>query len=117
MLMKHLHLICRRNGTGRLGVRLVDKEAKIYVSGRWVFSLDEAEMLVGGMIFLHETKSDLSAFGGTVIDVQNTIADDKSQENRVEFTFKATPEAKGVAWSGASHSMAWTSGILDGNAK
>jgi|TARA_B110000261_G_C12976291_1_gene314585 hypothetical protein len=113
--MKNLHLICRREpeGIGRLNLRLLDKESKIYISGKWLFSIEEAKTLVGGMIFLHETKSDLSAFGGLVTEVQETTFDDKSQKNRVEFIFEARKEGRGVAWGGASHSMAWTSGFLD----
>ena len=117
--MKHLHLICRRdpNGIGRFGVSLLDAKANIYLSGKWVFSLEEAKRLLGGMILLHETKSDPSTFGGIVTGVQETVSDEKGEENRVEFIFKATLEAKGVAWSGTSHSMAWTSGIIDSDAK
>ena len=82
--MKELHLICRRdpNSIGRLGLYSVDKDNGVWATGKWDFSLVEAKMLIGGLIYLHESKSERSAFGGEVISVKAVIADDVANENR-----------------------------------
>ena len=113
--MKKLHLICRRvpDGIGRYGLECIDRKMHTYVSGKWDFDLEEAKQLVGGMLFLHETKSEKSAFGGVITDVTTVIAEGVRHQQRVEFTFTASKQGKGESWSGANHSMAWTSGIVD----
>lgn len=116
--MARLHLICKNadehsEWIGRQGVSLLDKDTHTYESGKWDFKLQDAKRLIGGDLYLHETKQTPSAFGGKVIDVYEVEADDVSRTVRVAFKFHFTPSHRGVNWQGASHSMAWCSGIID----
>lgn len=115
--MSKVHIICKRaedgsGWVGRTGVTCIDRENHIYISGKWDFNLVEAEALVGGDLYLHETKGDKSAFGGRIIEVREASLPHKARDQRVEFVIKASPDHRGVPWEGASHAMAWTSGIL-----
>ena len=111
--MTQVHLICRKLDTGGLdGITTVDAKNHIYRSGAWDFDPAEAERLVGGQIYFHQEKKQASHYGGDVLSVE-TVQTDNAREERVVFTFRATKEGRGVAWSGANHGMAWTSSILD----
>lgn len=116
--MKFLHLICKKadensEWIGRQGVSLLEKSTHTYESGKWDFKLEDAKRLIGGDIYLHETKQEKSAFGGKVIDAYEVKADDVSRTSRIAFKFQFSPSHRGVAWKGASHGMAWTSGIIE----
>ena len=116
--MASIHFICKKaeDGSGwigRNGVTLIDKTNHIYESGKWDLNLVEAQKLVGGDVYLHESKQEKSAFGGKVLDVYESTADDVSRSKRVSIKFQFTPEHRGVSWSGASHGMAWCSGIIE----
>lgn len=115
--MSSIHIICKKaeDGSewiGRRGVSCVDKVEHIYVSGKWDLDLEAAKILIGGDLYLHETKNDRSGFGGKIIEVRPAILETKARDQRIEFVFKATKEHKGKAWKGANHAMAWNSGIL-----
>jgi len=105
--MKNLHLINKRDGVSLLNLTF-DKEAKRHKTGNWKFDMEEAQSLVGGKIFLHETKAEKSIIGGTVFS-----AEPSPEEGRVIFTFESDSEGKNKKWSGPDHAMAWTSGIID----
>jgi len=109
--MKKLHIICRREGIGFKGVTRETDDRTIYSSGHWDIPFEEAKLLIGGMIYLHPSKTEVSHFGGLVIDVRSVIREECKRENRVVFVFRPLLEAKNVKWSGADHSMAWSSGI------
>jgi hypothetical protein len=49
--MTSIHLVCRDNQ------HLTPIKAPVYESGDWDITLEDAERLVGGMIFLHQTKA------------------------------------------------------------
>lgn len=111
--MAKVHLICRRlEGGGLDGITAVDAKNHIYRSAAWDFDLATAEKLIGGQIYFHQEKGQASHYGGDVVSV-GAVQTDNAHEERIVFTFRATKEGRGVAWSGASHAMAWTSGILD----
>lgn len=113
--MKGVHLICRME-PGSIYPKGVTPEADApgcYVSHAWNFPISEAERLVGGMIYLHDSKAKPSRYGGEVVAVRPTKAVGVAREDRVEFIFKATLEGKNQEWRGADHDMAWTSGIID----
>ena len=66
------------------------------------------------MIYLHETKSAASYFGGRVTSwCHATDHDTAEHAGDVIFTIEANVEGKGQPWSGQDHSMAWTSGLLE----
>jgi hypothetical protein len=125
--MKVLHLINKKrpNSYKREGLSLVEGEPNHYVSCCWDFDLDECRTLIGGMIYLHDTKKDKSFIGGVVKDVQPidlniggkyyqpTSEVRPTRSMRVYIKFESTLEGRNVDWQGMDHSMAWTSGIVD----
>jgi hypothetical protein len=104
--MTEIHFICRR------GLNLQTIKHPVYESGFWDVSREDAERLAGGMVFLHETKSKPSYFGGR-IDAFREVDTDMPHARRVIFRLTSLSEAKGVKWRGASHGMAWTSGVVE----
>lgn len=105
--MKNLHLINKRDGVSLLNLEF-DRETKQHRTGNWKFTMDEAQSLIGGKIFLHATKSQKSIIGGTVLSVEPS-----PEESRVIFTFTSELEGKSKEWAGKDHGMAWTSGIFE----
>ncbi len=106
--MKSTHIICRSAlGVDRTGVR------NEYTSGSWTVSPSEADALIGGTIFLHESKNEPSYFGGTVLGWFWSKRDAGAIDTGITFRLILEREAKGVPWQGADHSMAWFSGVLD----
>jgi len=105
--MKVLHLKSVREGFTLRGLSF-DKETGTYESCCWKFRIEEARTLIDGKIFLHETKSQPSTVGGTVVAVRQS-----HMPGRVIFVFKSEPAGKGRNWQGQDHVMAWMSGIID----
>ena len=105
--MAHLHLICRRE------LNLSKRDKDRWVSGKWDMKPDEASRLIGGTLYLHETKAELSYFGGEVIAVEEVLADDVKKPERIQFVFKPTMAAKNIKWRGQDHARAWCSGIIE----
>lgn len=126
--MKVLHLINKR-GEGDLypkGMSSVAGEPGVFMSCCWDIKLEDAIKLIGGKIYFHETKSKPSKLGGNVIDVAEIDMSDGATEYyipsegdkdkkpaRVMFKFQLTQDCRDVKWAGKSHSMSWTSGIID----
>jgi len=125
--MKILHLINKPtpDSIHAKGLTKVKNETNSYISCCWDFKLEEAKMLIGGMIFFHDTKSDRSKLGGNVVDAQLVKLDEETEfhkvdpddknrrQSRVMFKFEITPEGQEQKWRGKDHSMSWTSGIID----
>jgi len=111
--MKAAHFICKREGSGLRNLSLIDKHEMIYRSGNWDLSLGEARTLIGGMIFLHPTKSELSAFGGEVLGVAEVLDNSLARAKRVIFRVRATLKGRGVKWRGQAHAMASYGGIIE----
>ena len=101
------HLICKH----RLNLSIVDKDQHIYESGYWDIPANEASALVGGVLYLHESKTTPSYFGGIVREVR-AIEYPASHSKRIVFRIAATPDARGVKWAGAKHAMAWYGGLV-----
>jgi hypothetical protein len=101
--MTRAHLICRHFK----GVKAVQMPE--YESHAWDIPEDDARQLVGGVIYLHETKRKRSYFGGMVTGYR--ISDAPS--GRIIFLFNAMKEAKGIAWEGRDHERAHYSGVLN----
>jgi hypothetical protein len=91
---------------------LVD-EKDAYLSGYWDIPIAEAQTLVGGMLYLHETKAKPSRFGGKVLSVEQVRTEEFAHKDRVVFKISSLPEGKGARWRGADHSMASYGRILD----
>ncbi len=99
------HFICK-NG---LGIKPTGNQE--YTSEAWDLNEAEAANLIGGTIYFHESKDEISYFGGTVLRIES-IKSDAARENRIKFYLIPKIQAKGKRWQGKSHSMAWFSGII-----
>lgn len=104
--MLGIHFLCR----DRLHVHAI--KHPVYESGTWDVSPEDAQRLVGGLIFLHQSKAQPSYIGG-VIDSFREVQTEMAHSRRIIFKFTSTAEGKGVRWQGADHSMAWTGGIVE----
>jgi hypothetical protein len=116
--MKVLHVINKQKvkgpGLEHLAPSPVEKD--VWFSGYWDIPLAEAETLVGGMLYLHETKAKPSRFGGKVLSVKPAIKSDLARIHRVIFKILASQDAKGVKWRGADHTMASYGKIIEADA-
>jgi hypothetical protein len=106
-LISELHVI-EKQGL----VILLDKERCIYESGYWPVAESDAVRLIGGMLYLHQTKAKLSKFGGIVL-AHRREEEIEQYRGRTVFKFQATKDARGVAWKGANHPMACIGGVVD----
>lgn len=104
--MTKAHLKCV-NG---LGIKV--KQMPLFTSEAWDISSEDAEKLLGGIIYFHDTKRKPSYFGGIVRGYQ-IIDTNNAHSERVVFTIEATREAKGKPWSGRNHTYAHYSGVMD----
>lgn len=59
--VKNIHFICKR------GENHANIEGRTFRTGSWSVSDKEAEKLVGGMIYLHETQKDKAWTGGKIL--------------------------------------------------
>jgi hypothetical protein len=104
--MFSIHFICR----DRANLRPV--KPPVYDSGDWDVTPEDGARLVGGMIYLHQTKAALSYFGGK-IESYSTTETDNSHRLRIVFRFTFMREGQGAKWRGADHDRAWTSGVVE----
>lgn len=104
--MAAIHLICR----GGLHLRVMVYPT--FESGFWDLPEGDAVRVVGGMLYLHETKATPSYFGGVVRSFR-VAGDDESAPGRIVFAVESKGAGKGVPWRGASHAMAWTGGVVE----
>lgn len=103
--MASIHFICR----DWLNLKRISDD--VWESGDWNVSEADAETLIGGMIYLHERKRTRSYFGGEILSYR-IVYTDNARPERIVFRFRVVPDARGEQWAGASHAMAWTSGVL-----
>jgi hypothetical protein len=75
--------------------------------------LEAARELIGGRIFLHETKALPSVFGGEVVAVETVRDRSLAREDRVVFIVRPTIADKGVTWRGRSDPKASYGGVID----
>jgi len=107
------HLICKD------GKNLKVVKMPTFESGIWdsvTVSEDDAKRLVGGMLYLHETKNKLSYFGGEVTGYR--VAERKDTQARKYgwvFTIDSKPEGKKQEWSkkGRHDVNAHYSGVIE----
>ncbi len=104
--MPRRHVICR----DQLYLRATAHPQ--YESGFWDIPEAQARALVGGMLYLHQTKAEPSYFGGQVMGYR-VAGPDEVLPGRIVFTVLSQKEGKSMAWEGASHGMAWDSGHLE----
>jgi hypothetical protein len=105
--MNCIHLVCK----GGQNLSRVEKGKDEYTSGSWALSQADADRLIGGMLYFHETKARRSYFGGKVLSAR--VVENREKERRMVFTFKYLPEGRDVAWRGEGRATAWTSGVKE----
>jgi hypothetical protein len=105
--MPAIHFLCR----DRLNLHRVSEDGD-HESGNWAVAAADADRLIGGMIFLHNAKSDRSYYGGRIKSARAITTED-ARSVRYVFRFEPLAEAKGIRWRGASHSMAHSSGVVE----
>ncbi len=113
-MARSAHFINRREGSGREG--LIRVEGNRYGSCCWAISAEEAAGLIGGWIYLHQSKGDRSAFGGVVQAVEPADRLGTARQEGYIIYFETRREAREQAWRGAHHAMAWWSGLVDADA-
>lgn len=84
-----------------------------YSTGHWIFNHSDARSLLGGFVFLHETKAKPAHFGGLIYDWQPVEVNDAKTSHRVLFHFLYTADALNANWQGHIHKQAWTGYIID----
>jgi len=80
-----------------------------------LISEDDQDALLGGWIYLHETKGKPASFAGRIIGFEEAVRDGAITERGVAIIFRAYSEARGQKWRGASHGMAHSSGVIEGS--
>lgn len=86
-----------------------------FLSGYWDISEAEAQALIGGWLYLHETKSAPSYRGGKICGFKHEVRTDVARQHRIGLLFRPRMEAVGAMWRGAAHDMAWSSGLVEAN--
>ncbi len=112
--MKAVHLICKGTKENREnGLEPKKVDGLVYESRGWNFNGEEADSLVGGMIYFHRKKAYSSFFGGIVLSWEWINAEGVARPDRIKFTFEATGDGKYQKWRGQDHNRAWTSRFIE----
>lgn len=117
-MVQCVHLICKQEKGSNWGCKhltFLSSSASVgmYITGRWLFKADDANLLIGGLIFLHHSKKDPAHFAGKVMSWEPKITDEFAIEKRVNFNVKLISELIGTKWGETSHSRAWRSKIYE----
>lgn len=119
MTWNRIHFICRKspNGAGLIGVEQTRHPhfSFSYISGKWDVSEQDAQSLLGGLIFLHDAKTKTSSFGGLIYDWFKDPVPDKAHPDRISFKFLAVSEGRYAEWEGRNFMMAWQSEVVSEN--
>lgn len=111
--MQAIHFICKReDGVNLKGLKF-DKERKTFRSGDWDISVEDAQSLVGGWLYLHPDKASPSEFGGTVLGFETVVNTTKARSERIILVVQKQQQAIRQRWRGKDHSMAHSSGVVD----
>ncbi len=111
--MRAIHLKCEHENGRPHGLDVADRATHRYRSCCWDITPEDAALLVGGWLYLHETKKERSYFGGRVLSFDHIRRDDLAHPNRIAFLVEAKAEARGLRWRGASHVMAHCGGVVE----
>jgi hypothetical protein len=112
-MAKSIHLKCVKLANGQaMNVSHIEGTSN-FISGYWFLNDQEAEALIGGWLYLHETKASKSYRGGQISGVKHEIRTDVANKDRIGLIFRPMVEAIGVAWRGQRHDMAWTGGLVE----
>ena len=93
--MCFIHLLARKGDQRPTAFRHLGNG--LHLSGWWKLTEAEAKRLVGGDVYLHETKGDVSWLGGQVAAYE--LADPASTDaGRIGLHFRPSPEGRSKAW-------------------
>lgn len=109
-MSKSLHLICRRENAGLIGVKRIDPDENMWRSESWEISPDDANKIVGGWVYMHPAKNQPSEFGGVVVRVEHSGILDSHGRPEIAIIFQFQKEARSQKWRGETHTRAWCSG-------
>jgi hypothetical protein len=111
-MTKSIHLICRREGAGLLGLKLIDRDKHLHRSISWELSQADADEIVGGWVYFHPSKAAPSEFGGVVVHVEQMDKLSSHGNPEIAFILQFRTEARGQKWRGAAYGMAWCGGLV-----
>lgn len=109
-MRKAIHFICASANARWKNLR--KNGDRTFQSGFWNLSEEEAKELVGGFLYLHETKAKSAGFGGRIVGYSVETLPVFARALRIDFRVEPMREARGTGWRGARHAMAWTGGLV-----
>ena len=113
--MPSIHIICHAKKDGGYQ-NLSALSQSEFRSACWTFpSSRELEALIGGWIYLHETKREQSHTGGVIASVEPCKRTNSKTENGFAFVFQKHAAGTGQKWRGRDDDRAWNSGIVVSN--
>ena len=114
-MAKAIHFKCDIADTSLpTNVTIVDPSKGAWCSGYWDLSEDQARALVGGWLYLHETKKSPSYYGGQISDFKVENRSGVAHTARIGLIFKPDLRlCKGRIWRGQDHTRAWTGGLVE----
>ncbi len=110
--MADAHFICRKSEDGSGRLHLEKQDDGTWTSGLWLVPVEDAEKLMGGIVYLHDTKKTTSGFGGKVLGYEVRPDPAGGKHNRITFRLAAFQGMRGVKWRGRSDVYAHYSGIV-----
>jgi hypothetical protein len=93
--VKAIHAICHRINGEPQNLRKIDTRNGIYGSGWWKVRSEDADALVGGGIYLHESSKARSHFLGKIQSLG-----DPRHDGRIEFIDVKQPTIRDQPWRG-----------------
>lgn len=114
-MTKAIHLINEREGLSRKGLTLQERATDTWRSCCWLLSGEEQDALLGGWLYLHDAKAKPASFAGQILGFEPAKRDGAAIEDGVAILFRADRSGRDQKWRGASHAMAWSSGVIDGD--
>jgi hypothetical protein len=105
-----IHFICRHGDRNMPENVSSDPITKLFESGSWDITVTDAEALLGGWLYLQETKLLPSYLGGPIEGYAPVMRDDVAHKARIALKFRPSVNGKAQKWRGNDHARAWTSG-------
>lgn len=110
-----VHVICHKApGTRYQGLDDFDRKNFVFESRAWRIKPDDAPKLIGGLFCLHERKAKASDYGGEILEINYRPQTDNDGEVMAVVKFKASNEARGVAWPDTSNPNEFLRVVLEG---
>lgn len=111
-----IHFLNKPDETGRPRLLAPLGDAS-YRTCCWKLPPSAAASFVGRWVYLHDRKGEMAPMGGVITAIQPATEPGFTDQGRYAITFTSRAEAKRMPWRGASHGMAWTSGMIEADAQ